>query len=279
MNRHLPDTVAVGGIGGSGTRLVACLLQMLGYYLGEDLNKSWDNLWFTLLFKRRSILLERKANFDSLVSLFFCRMAGSTVLSERDQTLVFRLADRERPQHSRDWLLERARSLTNGRTSRRLDQPWCWKEPNTHIVIDRIFECRANLRYIHVVRHPLDMVLSENQNQLQIWGPIFLEQDVVVGPRLSLSYWCAAHRRIMGFMQTWQDRTMMIDFDTLCMKPDACCVKIAGFVHSDLPDAAISKFCDFVRPWRPIGRFTAADLRQFDPSDLAYVAEIGYPLS
>jgi hypothetical protein len=53
-----PHMVAIGGVGGSGTRLGAALLQVLGYYIGDDLNESLDNLWFTLLFKRRSILLE-----------------------------------------------------------------------------------------------------------------------------------------------------------------------------------------------------------------------------
>ena len=48
--------VAVGGVGGSGTRLIAQVLLELGYYLGGDLNESLDNLWFTLLFKRREVL-------------------------------------------------------------------------------------------------------------------------------------------------------------------------------------------------------------------------------
>jgi hypothetical protein len=47
--------VAVGGVGGSGTRLVAHVMLELGYYLGPDLNESLDTLWFTLLFKRPEI--------------------------------------------------------------------------------------------------------------------------------------------------------------------------------------------------------------------------------
>jgi hypothetical protein len=224
-------------------------------------------------------LLERQSNFDSLVSLFFSRMAGSTILSEPDHTLVFQLADRERPQDSRDWLLERARSFTGGESSRRPDQPWCWKEPNTHIVIDRILSCRADLRYIHVVRHPLEMALSANQNQLRTWGPIFLEHDIAIDTRSSLSYWCAVHRRTTGFTETWQDRSMIIDFESLCTTPEACCVRVASFLRSELPDNAVFGFCDFVSPPQSVGRFRAADLRQFDPDDLAYVAKIGYSLS
>ena len=38
--------VAIGGVGGSGTRLIARMLGQLGWYLGDDLNESVDNLWF-----------------------------------------------------------------------------------------------------------------------------------------------------------------------------------------------------------------------------------------
>ena len=51
---HSP--VAIGGVGGSGTRLIAQLLMELGVYMGSDRNDANDNLWFTLLFKRIEIL-------------------------------------------------------------------------------------------------------------------------------------------------------------------------------------------------------------------------------
>ncbi len=44
--------VVIGGVGGSGTRVVAAILSTLGFHLGNDLNESMDNLWTTLLFKR-----------------------------------------------------------------------------------------------------------------------------------------------------------------------------------------------------------------------------------
>ena len=49
-------TVIVGGIGGSGTRLIAMILASLGLNIGNDLNEAYDNLTFTLLFKRQNIL-------------------------------------------------------------------------------------------------------------------------------------------------------------------------------------------------------------------------------
>lgn len=38
------EPVAIGGVGGSGTRVVAEIVRSLGYYLGGDLNSANDNL-------------------------------------------------------------------------------------------------------------------------------------------------------------------------------------------------------------------------------------------
>ncbi len=43
--------VAIGGMGGSGTRLIARILVECGIYMGSDLNEALDNLVFTRLFK------------------------------------------------------------------------------------------------------------------------------------------------------------------------------------------------------------------------------------
>jgi hypothetical protein len=135
---YQPHVVAIGGIGGSGTRLGAALLQLLGYYIGDDLNEALDNLWFTLLFKRRSILKECEPNFCALAALFFSRMSGETDFSPEQRECVSRLAQGGRLQHPREWLHQRAESFLSATCLRHAGQPWGWKEPNTHIVIGRM---------------------------------------------------------------------------------------------------------------------------------------------
>lgn len=278
MSRDSVLPVAIGGVGGSGTRVVAMFLHMLGYFLGDDINEAMDNLWFTLLFKRRSILLESESDFCSLVSLFVSRMSGITTLSEPQRARIFLLAEQERLQHSREWLIQRAYSLCNDKTSKRPGQSWCWKEPNTHIVIDRIFEFHPDLRYVHVVRNPIFMAVSKNQNQLQNWGPIFLNRDVAIEPRLSLSYWCAVHRRMMEFVRSWPERAMMIEFDALCGTPDPHCAKIAKLLRTELRDDVVADFRKFVRRPEATRHLSSTELAQYDTTDLAYVAELGYAL-
>jgi hypothetical protein len=267
--------VAIGGIGGSGTRIVAALLAASGYYLGDDLNDAFDNLWFTLLFKRRSILLESDCEFRALVGLLFSRMSGRSIISNEERTLLFQLANEMRPEaEPKEWLLERVSSFSDGRTSRSPNQPWGWKEPNTHIIIERIFRFQPHLKYIHVVRHPLDMATSQNQNQLRLWGSEFLNRRIEITPQLSLSFWCVMHRRVTDFLGRWPARTMMVDFDALCEAPDRHCAQITEFLAArSLENDSVRKL---IRRPETIGRFKNTDLRQFDPSDLAYVAKIGY---
>ena len=49
--------VVVGGVGGSGTRVVASILMELRYYLGDLRIPSNDNRWFADLFFRRPTCL------------------------------------------------------------------------------------------------------------------------------------------------------------------------------------------------------------------------------
>jgi hypothetical protein len=274
------EPVAIGGIGGSGTRVGAALLQMLGYYIGDDLNEALDNLWFTLLFKRRSVLLEGDPEFRQLVALFRSRMSGGTNFSDEQRAQIIALSGDGRLQHPQGWLVERADSFLNGFSSKRGGQPWGWKEPNTHIVIDRLFQHEPELRYIHFVRHPLDMALSDNQHQLENWGPVMLSREVSIEPRLSLSYWCAAHRRMLSFVNRWPKRILMVDFDALCAKPAAHCAEISNFLGVELSDAVRTNFCDLVETGRPIGgRFATTHLGKFDSIDLSYLTEWGYAIT
>jgi hypothetical protein len=272
---HDPYPVAIGGVGGSGTRLGAALLQISDYYIGDDLNDSLDNLWFTLLFNRRSILLEDQSEFCGLVDLFFARMTSEAVFSDEQRARVLSLACDARVRYSPDWLRELAETFLSGASSRRPGQPYGWKEPNTSIIIDRLLEVRPDLRYIHFTRHPLDMAFSANQNQLEHWGPVLLKREVAQEPRESLTYWCAAHRQIEAVMQRWPERTISVDFDQFCADPQMQGVRIAKFLHAAIPDHA--RLGDLIDPGRRTsGRFKTADLTQFCAEDMKYIRDLGY---
>jgi hypothetical protein len=272
---HRVSPVAIGGIGGSGTRVVAAILRTLGYYLGDDLNESLDNLWFTLFFRRRSVLLEDDRSLQSLVRLFMARMSGKGSVSAEDRALVSSLPMRHNV-HLREALLKRADTFLSAGTRERQDQPWGWKEPNTHVVIDKLLDQCPTLRYLHVTRHPLDMAFSANQDQLLLWGPLYLERDITLTPRASLSYWCAAHRRVLQLAASWPDRIRLVSFDALCEAPQRHCLELAQSLGARPGDDALAQIGKLVQAPPSSGRFARQDLTQFDPADLAYVRQIGY---
>ena len=274
MTSNSPFPVIVGGIGGSGTRLVAGLLQIFGYYIGDDLNDSLDNHWFTLLFKRRSILLESDAHFHRLFSLFVSRMSGETRLTESERQCISDLASEERLLHDRDWLTERVRSFLSNLTSKRPAQPWGCKEPNAHVVIERILPLHPDLRYIHLIRHPLDVAASRNQNQLQLWGPVYLDRDLPRGQAAAMSYWCAVHRRMARVMRQWPGWTMMADFAALTTRPAEECGRLGTFLEAEITGAAVTAFCALLGELPE--RRARPSVSQFDHEDLVYAAKVGY---
>jgi len=256
--------------------MLAQLLRETGYFIGSDLNDANDCLWFTLLFKRREILVEPRRNFDRLIDLFFCRMRGARPTDEDTQRLIVSLAREVRPQHPPEWLAKRAKSFLNGDDAG-LSGLWGWKCPNTHIVIERMLEVESRLRYIHVRRNGLDMAYSANQNQLAFWGAIFLGRDIERSPRDSLSYWCAVDRRITAIAHRFPDRVLLVDFDRFCREPVPAIHEILRFCGRAVHDAVIDRFASGVYAPESVGRFRTTPTSDLNPADIDYVAGLGYP--
>ena len=164
-NRNLPP-VAIGGVGGSGTRLFAQILKKLNFYIGSDINDANDNLWFTLLFKRTEITSVSKQEFEELVRIFVSTMTGDSTLTKSQIKLIDSLALSNRTQHDTKWLKARATSIQSGQHPPTQIKDWGWKEPNTCLVINRLQMFMPDIKYIHVIRNGLDMAHSTNQNQL-----------------------------------------------------------------------------------------------------------------
>jgi hypothetical protein len=276
------NPIAVGAVGGSGTRIVTQFLSDAGYYIGSDLNEANDNLWFTFLFKRREILIEPRQTFERMATMFFRRMQGSSHsrINCADVEMLQALTSAQHSQYAPDWLQERTQTFLNATSgAHRTHGYWAWKEPNTHVVIDKLLELNAGLRYIHVVRNGLDMAYSENQNQLQLWGPVFLGHDVRPTPRFSLSYWCAVHRRIKAIAERIPSRVMFLDFDGFCRDPRKGCDDILTFCGRSVPQSVIDDFVTKVRIPESSGRFHSKSIVDLDPEDIEYVSRWGYSIT
>ena len=130
------NPVAIGGVGGSGTRVVAQILQTLGFHLGTDLNRAKDNLWFTFFFKHLDILkisdrlfLERYITFVSATFGLKLTMTHIELINYlASSSLLF----------NENWYRERSKSILSNKDFVKPIQDWGWKEPNTHIILERL---------------------------------------------------------------------------------------------------------------------------------------------
>lgn len=271
--------VAVGGVGGSGTRVVAAVLKEAGLRIGDDLNHALDNCWFTLLFKHRDVLDASRERFAELVALFVAAMTGGQPPTPAQSTLIDELAGRDRLQHDSAWLQERAQSLRAALEGPARTGPWGWKEPNTHMVVDHLAQAIPELRYIHVVRNGLDMAYSSNQNQLQLWGPLALGVEHANTPRNALKFWSWAHARILGIGAELGPRFLLVRFEDLCAHPQDEVRHILSFVGANLGDDAVQRAARAVVRPESIGRRWKGSLADFDAADVAFVHSVGFNTS
>jgi hypothetical protein len=280
MNRqHAQESmppVAVGGVGGSGTRLIAACLMQLGIYMGRDLNPANDNLWFTLLFKRKETLFATEADIDVLVEIFLKVMSGQGGLTDEQVDLVNDLASVDLEQHPSTWLKERAKSLLSSESALPPPVNWGWKEPNTHVVLQYLRPRIKGMKYIHVMRNGLDMSFSKNQNQLRLWGAYYLSEDCKNTPLYSLKYWCAVHRRVQREAQSMGSDFLLLNFDEFCLNPAKEIRRLLDFIGMEADAVIMDRLTALVAPPATIGRFKSHSLDLFDKEDIDYVASLGF---
>lgn len=271
-----PDTspVVVGGVGGSGTRLVAAILRESGFFIGDDLNPALDNLAYSLLFNRPEILDSPDAEFCRTVAAFVRRMAGDGRIDEHEAGWITALATRDNPPHDAAWMRRRLETLLAGRVEPAPTR-WGWKEPNSHVVLGRLAAALPTMRYVLLSRSGLDMAWSGNHNQARRWGPALVGHPFEPTPRYLLAYWCAAHRRALAAASALPGRFLHLRLEELCAAPEAGLQRLLDFLGGDAATAA--RLVSLVKPPESIGRFRVAGIAAFDPDDVAYVESLGFP--
>jgi len=153
---------------------------------------------------------------------------------------------------------------------------WGWKEPNTHIFLDRLAIAFPHMRYIHVMRNGLDMAHSSNQNQLRLWGSSLLgTAKYEVNPHWSLKYWCAVHRRVTALGRSMGDRFLLLNYDELCRNPEAGLKTLGEFVAPSNP-LSTDDLATLVRSPDSVGRFKEFGLDVFDGDDVDYARSLGF---
>ena len=280
----------IGGLGGSATRVYSSLLQHAGFYMGEQLNSSQDNLWVTLLLKRRYELLEDPRRLKVVLGVLEKKLATGGRLSLPEHVALWRIAlDVSRRGHSYkqegrgSWAWCTALRIARSTGPKDLDyRGWGFKEPNTHVFLKPLAERFPRLRFMYVVRHGLDMAFSGNVAQLHAWGQRYgvrLPEDEALMPAAQLDYWIAATEEALASgRELLGDRFLVVRYDELTEDPDTQLAHIArwlGLNGSCFDDPAARQW---TRPSPSQGRYRNHDLSQFTSGQLARVEEFGFDL-
>jgi hypothetical protein len=242
--------------------------------IGTTLNHALDDLWFTILFKRRdfahanSTATERAQAVDLYLRARTVGLHGN--LNASEQTLMHNLTAELAPQGS--WLngADQNAAAALVQSVGKAPTRWGWKEPNTQVFLHDLDMGIPGLRYIHIMRSGVDMAFSGNTNQLQLWSRQFgLPDDPdTPTPVRQLRYWIASNRRVLDYgRERMAGRFMAIRYEAFCAHPEVHWAHIAHFIGApdglELPN-------ELVRP-TTIGRGRKQDHSLFDANDLKAV--------
>lgn len=266
--------IIIGGVGGSGTRLIAQILMDIGYYFGNELNESNDNLWYMLLFKRVGVLHLSDKDFSETLNILVTALSKKGSLSNKQKNTVNQIAKIDRNFYNKDGFQRLAKSLINNHNNKHI-QKWGWKEPNSHIVIKQIRKSIPDMKYIHVIRNGLDMAFSDNQNQLKLWGKYYIESDINT-PRNSLKFWCVVHKKLLEYSQSMQENFYLLNFDDFCENSKQGLQKLEEFLKVKLKPDQIQHILSLVNPLKSVGRYKRHNLSIFDKKDIDYVKQLGF---
>jgi hypothetical protein len=239
----------MGGVGGSGTRVLAHWLRVLGVNLVPPLNGPLDSLAFTVLFKAPNRFRGPDAGqaMRAAVDAFRWLTTGEGDSTRALATLTracARIGVSGVPpagSHRGPWA---AGVMVRARAARRFtrgDGPWGWKEPNSHLFIAELAERFPGILYIHTIRNGVDMASSENQQQAENWRQ-HLEVPVEASGRMAaLEYWIRANERATAQMaRLGSGKSLLVRYEDLVAEPEGTLLGVARFLRLDPASNALA---------------------------------------
>ena len=292
--------MVVGAVGGSGTRVLCRILKDLGYYMGVTRGGSSDTIWFPDLLGwpdsfatpedlespslgTRDQISRRLELFEKLMFSQFSGLSHTTCV--RARWLWFRtvVMDPFYPERIRRSSKLNFRSLTRSGAWRTLEQAsfrgWGWKEPISHFYLPQLSERYPAMRYIHVVRHGLDMGLTGNEWQYTTWAHL-LGLPKVPTPTQLIHFWVKVNRRVRAFAsENLAERFLIIRFEDLVLDTRATLKRLGRFLDIDLDAKTVDQLSQRIQKPDTIGRHKQLDLSLIPQPDLDEIRSFGYRVS
>lgn len=287
--------IVVGGVGGSGTRVVADIMRRLGVYTGADLNRAGDNKWFTLLCKLpRWDLDELSADaaritcsFDLLERAMTGKLAPAGADGRAIADIVARCiawsARGDLPDdRSPEWLHDRAKSLRRSwRCVPATAALWGWKEPNSHLFLPQLqSHFGSRLRYVHVIRNGAYMAHSRNKAQVMRWGQQLGVADAATAtPAATLDYWITSNELAITRGAAMPEGSfLLVNHDELCAAPREGIARFIRFLSIDPPAAVMDELVELPSAPKPLPQSAQELQLEFGAARLERVRALGFPV-
>jgi len=275
--------IIIGGVGGSGTRVVTQMLIDLGYYMGTENNSAHDSLWFRFFLKRPDWFHDCEENHPEDIHRALGLMQSNLTGPFRpsiDDLRFIRGAMGEQGWRG----FKRAVKLFKPRT---LDyetfQGWGWKEPSTHIFLDHLNNHFSGMKYIHTIRHGLDMAYTGKLSQIRDWASRFSipeQQSRDDQAAILLDFWIQANRRAMEWKERMgPDRFYLLNFDTLCDHPREEISKLTDFLGRTVDRPLLDALAAIPRIPSSRNRYQAHDWKHFGAERLSAVQDMGFSIT
>jgi hypothetical protein len=204
MENFSQAPLVIGGIGGSGTRVVARVVRRAGYFLGTNLTGAEDAVEFWDF-------------YDRWINRYL--LCKEVVLS----------AEEMRAMNS-DW------SVCVGRHRKVIPSDlsmWGWKNPRSILLLGFLHQQYPDMKFIHVVRDGRDMAFSETaRDQLRMHGAAILRgrlDDASEATRIA-SFWARINLQSLEYETCHMaNRHLILKFEDLCMNPVETVERILNF--------------------------------------------------
>lgn len=293
IDRSAP--VVIGGVGGSGTRVVTNILTESGFYMGECREPTKDNRFFTSLFYGIPDGFTNLSKFEqtrmnkalgvfeeAMFSNFESNLKKASALMRGLWFITFNwnfLSTKNKLKRLLKGLIYIIYNSTLVPRLRYTDYSgWGWKEPVSHVYIEYLSNYFRNMKYILVIRQGLDMAFSANQGQFDIWAELFdisIPETPEMLPVAYLNYWIQANKRAIGLGEKLLgNRFMILSFEKLCYSPRKEVERLLSFLEIDDKKVDIDKLCDSVNAPDTINRYKSQNLSIFTDEDINAVREI-----
>ncbi len=273
--------IAIGALGGSGTRAIAEVLIHSGIYMGDDLNGPNDNLIFTRLFKNPDWYRKSSDSQKQKRMSLFENYMRFNKLSLQELNELY-LASKSNPTFhstSKFYLRVVKKLFSKGKNT----DNWGWKEPNTHIYMNELLDFFDELKYVHVLRNGLDMAFSNNKQQLNNWGWKYnirldgKESDNELAVK-QFDYWIESTKDVLEKSKKYSNRFLLINHTNFCNQPKIEIDKLLEFAGINLSISEKEELYRIPKNTGSNNRYKNKDLSIFESEKIEYVKKLGFEI-